>query len=81
MLSQAGDRAGAEAQLRAALAEKEILRNDFTPEFEANLTAFLAAILYEEGRTDEAAKTAKPVCGAVATRYFADLLAQRRLCP
>jgi rhomboid protease GluP len=62
-LIRARDNAGAERELRAALAEEEVIRLMFTPALAANVRGVLAAVL-SEGKTDEAKVTAAPACAS-----------------
>jgi rhomboid protease GluP len=61
-LAQAKDLAGAEQQVRIALADKDKLRLLFTPWLKTHLESYLALILTDEQRKDEATKFAKAGC-------------------
>lgn len=64
VLLRANRLSDAEAQLRAGLAETEILRDATPPVTEAFLRAMLAVTLVAEDRKQEAAAMVQPVCGA-----------------
>lgn len=55
--------AAAEQQMRAALAEPEILKNDLPAHYEQGIRITLAIILVAERRKPEAVIVAGPVCG------------------
>lgn len=57
------DLVGAERELRAGMAEREILANRFNDEMDARIRGMLALILNNQGNHDEAKLIAKPVCG------------------
>ena len=71
----------AQAELRAALAETDILRDDFTPKFEGIVRGALAVNLYDSGDKDEAKQIADPVCKSVTGLRIYDRLKERALCP
>lgn len=58
----ANDAARAEAAIRSALGDREMLRDHFTPELEVLLTSVLAEALVAQGRDAEARKEAAPFC-------------------
>jgi len=59
------DTAGAEGELRAALAQGDVLDNDMPPNLRYAIAGTLAATLHDEGRDDEARQFAGPVCATV----------------
>lgn len=61
-LVQAKDLAGAEQQIRVGLADKDKLRLLFTPVTRTHLESYLALILTDEHRKDEAMEFAKAGC-------------------
>jgi rhomboid protease GluP len=61
-LIQAKDLAGAEKQMRAGLAEEDILRVLLTPMTKIHMQSYLALILTDEHRKDEAKEFAKAGC-------------------
>jgi membrane associated rhomboid family serine protease len=61
---KAQDAAGAESELRAALAQSDVLDTDMPPSLRPTLSGFLAATLHAEGRDQEARPYAGPACGA-----------------
>ncbi|HEY2513307.1 MAG TPA: rhomboid family intramembrane serine protease, partial [Polyangiaceae bacterium] len=64
-MSEAGDNAGAEKELREGLTEREIFERAFpSGHVEWNLRGALSDILVEEGRVEEAKKEAGPICQA-----------------
>lgn len=77
---RAGDARNAEAELRAALAEEEILRTQFKPELEVLLRSLLAEALLAQGRGDDARREAAPVCGS-GPGQTTDRLRELGLCP
>jgi rhomboid protease GluP len=80
VLLDAGDKRGAEQELRAALAEEQTLRANFRPELEWRVRTLLALVLAEESRAAEAAATAKPVCAAPAPAAMREALVKAQLC-
>ena len=56
------DISGAERELRAGMAEREILATRFNAEMEARIRGMLALVLNNQGKHDEAKLIAKPVC-------------------
>lgn len=63
---KAQDPASAEGELRAALAQGDVLDNDMPPNLRYVIEGALAVTLHDERRDDEARTTAAPVCTAVA---------------
>jgi rhomboid protease GluP len=62
-LADANQGAAAEAELRAALAEREILDRAFpNKRFENGIRAVLCEVLVKEGRRDDARREAAPLC-------------------
>ncbi|HJZ19779.1 MAG TPA: rhomboid family intramembrane serine protease [Bradyrhizobium sp.] len=61
-LVQAKDLAAAEAQIRIGLAEQDILRVLLVPTAKGHLQAYLALILTDEGRMNEARESARAGC-------------------
>jgi rhomboid protease GluP len=59
------DAAAAEGELRAALAQRDVLDNDMPPNLRYAIAGTLAATLHDEGRNDEARTLASPVCATV----------------
>ena len=78
-LLDAGDRAGAESEWKAALSEDKMLRTFFKPELEDFIRANLAQTLKENGKEAEALETARPICGKKGEAR--DALAKDGLCP
>jgi rhomboid protease GluP len=78
-LMEADELAAAEAELRAAVAEKEMLETFFDPELERFIRANLAMTLKHNGKESEARATAQPLC--VGDNSFAKALANEGLCP
>ena len=74
-----GDAAGAEAALRAGLAETGIL-DDLVPSMRPILQAQLAAVLYAEKKTEEAKVMAVPVCDEAPAQLVV-ILQNDGLCP
>lgn len=63
--AKAGNTAGAEAHLRAGLAEQGVLRRAFKDrKLEIAMRAFLARMLEDEGRHPQALEAARPACDA-----------------
>jgi rhomboid protease GluP len=79
-LLSARDAAGAERELRAGLAEQEILQTQFKPELELRLKMILALVLSDEGRGAEAKTIAQPVCAPAAPQDMRTRLALAHLC-
>jgi rhomboid protease GluP len=66
-LLDAGDQNAAETELRAALAEREILERAFTNgQLEVAIRSVLCELLLQQGRIDDARREAAPVCKADA---------------
>jgi len=78
----AQDLPGAERELRAGLAEEEILKTKFNPELEARMRGLLALVLDDQRKTDEAKSVAQPVCGMSAPGFarMRELLVRQGLC-
>jgi rhomboid protease GluP len=76
------DLPGAERELRAGLAEQEILSTKFKPELEAQMRVTLALVLSDRRQRPEAKVIAKPVCGTAAASLapMRDLLRKQQLC-
>ncbi len=66
------DLRGAAQELRAGLAEEEILRTKFRPELQAQMSAMLALVLHDLRQPAEALTAAAPACG-VTTPSFAKM--------
>ena len=79
-LLDAGDKQGAEQELRAALAQERTLSLHFKPELEWQLRTLLALLLVEEGRTADATQAAQPVCTAAAAATMRAALTDAHLC-
>jgi rhomboid protease GluP len=67
-LMRAGDGKGAESELKAALAEEEVIRLELTPAFEMGVRSLLAGVLSDQGKTDEAKAGAKAACASKDTQ-------------
>jgi hypothetical protein len=80
-LSRANDHAGAEAELRRGLAEKELLQNYFTRDLEVLLRSALAQTLMAQKRVEDARREARPVCNAGPDGSVPELLKPLELCP
>ena len=78
---RARDAAGAEADLRSALAEREILHTNFKPELEVMLRAMLAQSLLNQNRVEAARFEVKPVCKAGPGQTVPERLKAMKLCP
>jgi hypothetical protein len=63
-LVAARDEAAAEQELRIALQQAENMRFLFGPRLEMATRAMLAAVLFDNGKRDEANATARPLCQA-----------------
>jgi rhomboid protease GluP len=76
------DLAGAERELRAGLAEKQLLTTRFTPELEARMGGMLALVLNERDQRSEARAAALPACDTTDGSLTAlrDLLVKSKLC-
>lgn len=80
-LSMAGsDFERAEAELRAGLAEQEILRTSFPPEFEWQLRSSLAMIRLHNNDVAEARRLAEPVCASARRTPMREALGKLKLC-
>jgi rhomboid protease GluP len=73
-LVRANDLTGAEDQVRAALAEKDILRAEFTPALKTHIESFLALILFDQNRSDEARAFARAGCADSSADLHDDLV-------
>jgi len=69
-----------ERELRAALAEHQVLEIEFKPEFEFTLVSYLAKTLVAEGRGDEARLEVKPYCHKGANGSVPESLQALGLC-
>lgn len=75
------DQGAAELELRAALAEEEMMRLTLAPEFEMRARGLLATALALQGEIDKAKIEAKPVCASTATpKPTRNILDQIHLC-
>ncbi len=80
-LVRARDHAAAELELRAALADEDIIRVTLGPEFEMRARGLLATALALQGELDKAKMEAKPVCvSTAATKPTRNILDQIHLC-
>lgn len=80
-LLRAGDAAGAEKALRAAIAEENLWRRALTGgDISERIHAVLALVLAEHGRKDEAKDIARPACTATAPAPLKAALDQQKLC-
>jgi rhomboid protease GluP len=79
-LIDAQDMSGAEAELRTALADEDLLRLGFTPVLEAKIRSLLALILADRGEVQEAKPVARPVCAMAASLPDRQTLLDRHLC-
>ena len=78
---RAHDQVAAELELRAALAEEEMMRLTLGPEFEMRVRGLLATALALQGEIDRAKIEAKPVCASTATpKPTRNILDQIHLC-
>jgi rhomboid protease GluP len=73
-LVQAKDLAGAEKQMRIGLSEEDILRVLLTPTSRIHLQSYLALILYDEDRNDEAIEYAKAGCMSTSASQHPNLV-------
>jgi len=80
-LSRAHDAAGAEAELRLGLAEKDLLQYYFTRDLEVLLRAALAQSLLAQKRVEDARREAQPVCHAGPGGSVPEVLQPLRVCP
>jgi rhomboid protease GluP len=76
------DLSGAERELRAGLAEDEILATQFKPDLAAQMRTTLAFVLTDRGQSSEAKVIAKPVCGMedASIASMRDMLFKAQLC-
>ena len=74
--------AGAERELRAGLAEREILSTKFSPELEATLQGMLALVLTDRNQHAEAKAAAQSACAQSAASFAAmrEVLVRAKLC-
>jgi rhomboid protease GluP len=79
-LLDSGDGTGAERELRAGLAEQDILKTQFSPELEAQLRTVLAFVLADGGKQGEAKTIAQPVCSPAGPANMRDALSAQHLC-
>jgi len=81
-LAREGELSAAEAELRSALAETEILDNYFEDrQLEITLRSLLAMILLERGQPEEARGAAAPVCSAGEAGKVPEALQALDVCP
>ena len=84
VLADARDYAGAERELRLALAEAQAHSQIFAPRLELSIRGLLAELLADQGRVDEAKDLAGPTCSRLAhdknSEYIWKLLSNRHLC-
>lgn len=80
-LGAAQDLDGAEAELRAGLAEKGLLALIDPPHYEDRMRVVLGAVLKDENRPDEARASASPACAVETAGPLHDSLAKLQLCP
>jgi len=76
---RANDLMSAETEVRAALAQDEVLRVMLQPSFKIHMEASLALILADENRPDDAKQMARSGCADANTPLHADLV-KRSLC-
>ncbi len=78
---RAQDQVAAELELRAALAEEEMIRQTLGPEFEMRVRGLLATALALQGEMDKAKLEARPACASTATsKPTRNVLDQIHLC-
>ena len=80
-LVAAHDLGGAEAELRAGLAERDLLGLVDPPHYEDRMRLVLAAVLKDENRPADARAAAAPACDAEKAGPLRDALAKMQLCP
>lgn len=78
-LIDAKNLAGAESELRTALADGELLKTMFKPAFSQRLETVLSAVLLDQRKTAEARATAQPLCAQTGST-FRDQVAKYGLC-
>jgi rhomboid protease GluP len=82
ILDDGGSPKDAEAELRAALAEKGILRKFFPDrKLETAIRGLLASALIQEGRAEDARREARPVCDAGEGGSVPPVLRDLDVCP
>jgi len=74
------DLAGAERELRAGLAEEQILKTKFSRDLESRMRTLLALVLLDQGRPAEAKTAAQPVCSTSVSGPMREALDKARLC-
>ena len=80
-LMRAHNLKGAEDELRAALAEDEVIRLELTKGFAMGVRGLLAALLYDQGRIEEAKATAREPCASPDTEAgIRSVLSRVHLC-
>ena len=77
----AHDLRGAEAELRAGLAQTDLLGLLDPPQYEDRMRTVLAAVLKDENRPAEALAAAAPACESEKAGPLRDTLAKLQLCP
>ena len=80
-LAAAHDFGGAEVELRAGLAQTDLLGLIDPPHYEDRMRVVLAAVLKDENRPAEARAAAGPACAAEKAGPLRDALAKLQLCP
>ena len=80
-LARAHDEAGAEAELRIGLSEKELLQHYFKRDLEVVMRAALARSLLAQKRDEEARREAQPVCHDGPGGSIPEELQPLRVCP
>lgn len=78
-LFDARDSAGAERELRAALAEEALWRRWFTVDLSSQIRAALAAVLVDRRQIEEAKAVVQPICGT-APEPSKSFLDRMKLC-
>jgi rhomboid protease GluP len=78
-LIDAKNLAGAESELRTALADGDLLKTMFKPAFSQRLETLLAVVLLDQRKTAEARATAQPLCAQTGST-FRDQVAKNGLC-
>ncbi|GLS19611.1 hypothetical protein GCM10007874_26280 [Labrys miyagiensis] len=80
-LLERNDLAGAEADLRAALGERDLLQDaSVPPDLENRIRTILAAIVRQDGKREEARTIVAPACAAEKSGPLADYLKKYSLC-
>lgn len=84
-MAELGDWTVVEQDLRAGLAEKQLLEENYSPILPVMMRAMLAVSLVEQRRLEEARQEAAPVCSGVHTdpsvRKLVRMLKQEKICP